>query len=125
MLANGNDYFITSDTPLVRELAPDTANKFAGPGLANPDVQVTMPLSPKMCLLATWNENAPKHLDLESEGVAHCNIMRAVHATRALYGPHDDDIRELARKYAETGLKVRIGDSDPASFSPVSVRRGE
>jgi Protein of unknown function (DUF4238) len=52
-------YFITSDNPLVRRVEAKTYHPIYGDhGFLNKTAEVSFPLSPKLLLLLTWEENA-------------------------------------------------------------------
>jgi hypothetical protein len=51
--AGGSEEFVTCDNP-VSWIDPTLAPGFWGSGLAMKGVEVTFPVGPKVCLLATW-----------------------------------------------------------------------
>lgn len=124
MSASSDSYFITGDDPVVCTLSPKNDLPF-GPSLGNPYVQVTFPLSPKACLLASWDENAPRRINLPSDGVRHCNTWRAIHATRELYGPREDEaVRQLARQYRDARPNSAVDLDEGDELSRVFLHRG-
>jgi hypothetical protein len=52
---NGSDPFLTSDSPAVVFNPTLPPNSFYGPGLAQDDIEVSLPLSPDLALMAQWN----------------------------------------------------------------------
>jgi hypothetical protein len=95
-----------------------------GGGLMDPKVQLTFPLSADRCLLATWEERAPKEITLDADRVKFTNKMRAVYARRFLFGPiRDAGVEALGVKYKDRRPSLKISGFGPADYSPVSLRR--
>lgn len=100
--------FITSDSPVVREIPPEQYHPMMGPGLMNPSIVVSFPCSPHLCWLGAWKE-MPASAVISKEGAKAVNRLRAVHAERYLYSSVlDSGLSKLAKKYRDHGLKLRL-----------------
>ena len=102
-------YFITSDNPLVRVVDPKSHHPIYGDrGFMNKTAEVTLPLSPKVLLLLSWDESLRSIGALERDGVHQVNVIRAAHSERYLFAHiNDKRIAKLA--------KDEEGDSAAAS----------
>lgn len=121
MHADGGEFFVTSDNPLVR-LIPGGGAMTDG-GCFNDRAQVTMPLTPKACWLATWNRDAKRSFRLPRKPVRMTNVMIAADAEKQVYADRlDGGISNLVRKYRDgrPSLKLHGAQFQP---SPVSLRR--
>jgi hypothetical protein len=79
-------YFITSDNPLVREVDPKTCRAFYGDhGFLNKTAEVSLPLSPGLVLLLSWDGNASTLGWLDRDNVRKANAARAAHSERYLF----------------------------------------
>jgi hypothetical protein len=125
MRAQAPRYFITSDNPVVFRVPVQHRDPvLGGGGLMDPKVQLTFPLSADRCLLATWEERAPKEITLDADRVKFTNKMRAVYARRFLFGPiRDAGVEALGVKYKDRRPSLKISGFGPADYSPVSLRR--
>lgn len=99
--------FITSDSPVVREIPPQHHHPLMGPGLKNPFIRVSLPLSPNLMWLGTWDEDLPESAVARKEFVKLLNKLRAVHAERFLYSRiYRSGVGKLGAKYRDSGWKV-------------------
>ncbi|WP_194725444.1 DUF4238 domain-containing protein [Noviherbaspirillum malthae] len=73
--------FVTSDTPAV--YFDPTAYKrqpiYRSPGLACIDIEVTLPLSPQLCLILTHRPDFHGYIDISSEALNELNRLRIAH----------------------------------------------
>ena len=73
-----NGYFITSDNPVAREVHPKTRHPIYGDhGFTNKAAEVTVPLSPKVLLLLSWNQSIPDLAAIARDDVRKLNEVRA------------------------------------------------
>jgi hypothetical protein len=70
-------FFITSDWPFCM-LNPKLIGSFYGPGLAQKDVEVTIPLSPRIALLATWDTPDTRFSGVGADTVSAINKRTAL-----------------------------------------------
>ena len=99
--------FITSDSPVARDLPPEHHYAMMGPGFVNPEIQVSLPLSPRLCWLGTWNEEMAGSIVLPKEIAKTLNRLRAIHSEKYLYSStYDPGLSKLAVKYREFGWKL-------------------
>lgn len=99
--------FITSDSPVARDLPSGYRNPWMGPGFLNPEIQVSLPLSPRLCWLGTWKEEMAGSIVLPKEFAKALNRLRAIHAEQYLYASsYDSGLSKLAKKYHGYGWKL-------------------
>ena len=99
--------FITSDSPVVRDVSRKNRDPLTGPGFANPDIQVSLPLSPRIAWFASWNEDMPEELQITREHVKAFNLLRAFHSERHLYSStYRPDVSKLAARCQGSGYKL-------------------
>jgi hypothetical protein len=74
-------FFITCDNPLVRYVDPRTCHPIYGDhGFLNKTAEVIFPLSPKLLLLMSWNQNALELGTLKRNHVDVINRTLAAHS---------------------------------------------
>lgn len=106
--------FILSDSPLV----------ISKPGLADPQTQVSLPLSPKKMWIGHWDKGAPRIQRLRREHVFAMNRMRASSADRYLYANRRDDaLLRFCKKYAGPKPVFEVTGDGLAPMAPVAIRR--
>lgn len=125
IFAPENRYFITSDNPVTRVVAKEHFHPIYGDGgFLNRDVQVTVPLTPQVCLLAHWNESLPPEVNASSEQAKSINRTRAFYSERFLFAPKfDAGIKSLAAKYKGTGLAAQVTGAGPETPAEVVMKR--
>jgi len=118
-------YFVTSDNPLVRQVAPKTAHPIYGDhGFLNKTAEVSFPLSPRLLLLLSWNEGAKELGALPRKHVEALNVIRAAHADRYLFAHISDNrIAKLAEKYKDSRPSATTKGFGPDAFAPIRVAR--
>ena len=78
LLTAGHGFFITSDNPVVREVDPQSRHPIYGDhGFLNRSAEVTFPLSRKLLLLLSWDQDAPDQAELKREHFELMNNARA------------------------------------------------
>jgi hypothetical protein len=102
---DGAETFVTSDNPLVLE---DVGEGEAKPlGIMNPNIEVSMPLSPTTVALARWGESAGYgYGPLDSDHVASINRRTINRALRFVYASTKSD-ELLATVVAAQGKQAR------------------
>jgi hypothetical protein len=87
-----NKVFITSDNPIVI--------LHNGLGLIDPNLEISLPLSPNCCLLVHRNNSLSENINLSIERLNMFNDLRALYAERFLFSSQNESsISELAKKY--------------------------
>jgi len=120
-----DDYFITSDNPVVRWVDPKTRHPIYGDhGFQNMTVEVTFPLSPKYLLLLSWQDAVPDRAVFDRNRVDLTNTARAAQSERYLYAHmHDKRIEQLAAKYKDSRPNITTEGFGPKNFAPIEVAR--
>jgi uncharacterized protein DUF4238 len=100
-----DDMFWTSDCP-VYWLNPKSQTPLFGHGLAAKDIELTFPLSPQVCLLATWSQTIPPVKRLDQLGVTHAQRRAIAGAQRFAFCSSEQAARDA--------LAVRQSDNQAA-----------
>jgi hypothetical protein len=118
-------YFVTSDNPLVRIVKPRPYHRMYGDhGFLNKTAEVSLPLSPKVLLLLSWDETALERGALGRKHVTALNRVRAVYCERYLYGHvRDKRLEELAAEFKGSRPGMTMLGFGPKKFAAVSVVR--
>ena len=99
--ATGTSRFCTCDNPVVRHVPANSPGHHLGPGLRNKSVEVTFPLSKKICALATWASEEVLHVDVADEVVDHIAERTVHYATEHVYsGVYDENLMALVKKHS-------------------------
>ncbi len=92
-----DSFFITSDNPLVIQTKR---------GLVDPDLQISLPLSPEYCLFI-HKDKALRTVIISTQQLKQLNTLRAGHAERNLFShKNDGGIAKLAKKYQNHKMSV-------------------
>jgi hypothetical protein len=83
LVAPAGSCFVTSDNP-VSWVDPTPRPHFLGHGLAMPNIELTFPLSPNLCLMGTWREFIGRE-ETNSDVVNQANWRRVISATRFVF----------------------------------------
>jgi hypothetical protein len=107
-----SEFFITSDQPVAR-ITPQRSPSFYGDGgFMNPNVQVTLPLSPDRLLILTWDARADIRsgpIPIQKSMVRIKNKQRALFAEAQVYADRRDaGIQALTEKYKEQHANIEI-----------------
>lgn len=98
--------FITGDSPVVREVDPEFQHPMEGPGFKNRFVVVSLPISPRLCWIGTWNGAMPGTVVVTKNQVKSLNRSCAIHAERYLYAStRQRGFSKLAVKYHGPGAQ--------------------
>lgn len=120
----GDSRFITSDNPVVQWVPPQYRHPFRGAGLKSKHVEVTFPLSPKVCWLGHWKKEEPKRIHADVEWVKQANRIRAASAERFLYSHvQSSGILRLAKKYADSQSVIQMDGPGPDQRAEIRVVR--
>lgn len=115
-------YFITCDSPVFR-FVPEGAGfgAYGDGGFINPAAEVTLPLSPDVCLLITGRDLGSEYLELPRRSVEMLNEMRATSADRFLYSHQADaPLADLGTRFKHAGMRLEIEGGGP--YAEVEVR---
>jgi len=91
-------WFITSDSPFSM-WNPKSNSSWHGHGLLYQDIEVCLPLSREISLLATWNEEMQRQIDLPQGLVAEVNRSSIVSADRFIFSPRKNFIGSQYLKF--------------------------
>jgi hypothetical protein len=81
--------FITSDCPFSM-WNPKAQAPWFGHGLAHKDIEVSLPFSKKICLLASWKERTRQHLDVPPHAVELVNQFRVSFSDKFIISSRKD-----------------------------------
>lgn len=117
-------FFITSDNPLMRRVDPKTRHPIYGDhGYLNKTAQVTFALSPKIALMLTWDERAPRYFPVSLQSVTSLNHDLAARAERYLYCHLEHKhVQKLSRQFAGK-RQSHLHGIGPSHFAEVRVTR--
>lgn len=87
-------WFITSDSPFNMR-NPKSNSPWYGHGLRYQDIEVTIPLSRQICLLATWKKGLWPHIDIPQLVVEELNHDRIVASDKFIISSKNDFIGSL------------------------------
>ena len=105
LIAPPDKYFFTSDDPVCCWARPDKRGLFGAVGPANDFVEITIPLSRRVCAFGSWEKAPPKlyHL-MPSEMIDDINFRTVVNGWRFIYGPREDNqILKMVGEVLENG----------------------
>jgi hypothetical protein len=94
----GKAWFITSDNPFSMR-NPKSNSPLYGHGLMSQDIEVTIPLSKQICLLATWKKGLWPHIDVPQLVVEELNHDRIAASDKYIISPRNDFIGSQYLKY--------------------------
>lgn len=102
LLAPATDYFITSDSPTVwyNPAAYKWPPFFRSPGLAQGEIEVTMPLTPHHALFLSHNDRITGYLQLPSRIVRELNRRTRFHCDQWFISRHG----EILQEWFEAGI---------------------
>jgi len=108
LVADGNEAFLTSDSPMVRVLPYGGGLAVEGPFLSE-DVEITLPLSKSHALYCSWTSVGSNHIRVRTAVTREINRRTVISAARFVYAPirsrHLN--QRLVQKYAHAN-PVRI-----------------
>lgn len=92
-------FFFTSDHPICRWIPPEKRNIYSG-GFTDQDIEITFPLSRRVCACGHWTKSWPKtHNEVSAEIVNTINRRTVRNARHFIYGPiKDAQIAELVQE---------------------------
>ncbi|HHT9106748.1 MAG TPA: DUF4238 domain-containing protein [Candidatus Wujingus californicus] len=91
-------WFITSDNPFSMR-NPKSNSPWYGHGLMSQDIEVTIPLSKQICLLATWEKGLWPHINVPQLVVEELNHDRIEASDKFIISPRKDFIGSQYLKY--------------------------
>lgn len=119
-----SQHLVTSDNPVVR-LSPKKGwpPVYGDGGFLNPDVWVTVPLSPRRVLELSWREQPTGGVyPANKQRGRACNRFRAIYAERYVFASErDEGIVKLCKKRGKPGLQLESSEGDASM--PVKVTR--
>ena len=87
--SSGNDYFITSDSPVFLLNTADGTTSYAG-GLAEPHIELSCPLTRNLGLIATWNDKQTEEFPAPHSLVENINKRTGYYASYIIISPSVD-----------------------------------
>jgi hypothetical protein len=119
------EFFITCDNPVVRHVDPKTRHPFYGDhGFFNKTAEVIFPLSPKLLLLMSWNENVPELGTFKRGRADLINRSLAAHSDRYLYAHvHQERLIQLAAEFRDMWPEMTTKGFGPDKFGEIKVLR--
>lgn len=103
--------FITSDSPVVVRFRKGNGVAFGG-GFAHPTAQVTLPISPRVCLYLSRTFNR-KSASVNSAFVKMVNRRMAINAERYVFASSmSEGIERLVKKYSDTRQSPRCDKAE-------------
>ncbi len=118
-------FFITTDSPVVRDTDPTTHHPIFGDGgFFNKTVEVKYPLSPQRLLMMTWRNDRDGFSSAARPQVEKCNRGLAARADNYLYA-HIQDIRleRLAKEFRSSRQSMTIQGIGPKKYAETRVAR--
>lgn len=115
LIAPESSQFITSDDPYVMSRAHRPGDPaWVGPGIKIMGTEITLPLTPKVCLLMSPSIKGVSHRTADQGTVREINLRTASHCRRFLYGGNEILLRSLVKRLLldERGMsepKVIVG----------------
>jgi|GEM_PF-1227151 len=107
---NGN--FVTSDDPVVI-LRPEAIKKYGAdaigsrPGLLFKDVELTVPLSKNMVLLATWEMDQSQYSIISQELVKAINHRTITHSSERVVNKSEESAKAVKSRYSQTAYNQK------------------
>lgn len=116
-------YFISSDSPVYR-FVPEGKDfgAYGDGGFANPAAEITLPLSPRACLLITGTELSSERVSLPGDSVRMLNEMRAASADRFLYSHRSELLADLGSRFSQPGIRLELDGGGPYADVEVLTR---
>ena len=89
-----NRRFLTSDDPVVAKIQDEKGALLIKPGWGHPSIEVTSPISPRLCFVATWGQGQGR-IDLDGDSVLIINELRVLMSQMFVYSRRREDIQHL------------------------------
>jgi hypothetical protein len=121
------EYFITSDNPLIKSVDPRSFHPIYGDGgFANNTLEVSFPLSPELLLVMSHDTNASNLKLYPLEQVYKINQALAANSERYLFAhKYDPQIKDLAKKYKDSKTTTIVDGFGPDKFAETKVKRSK
>ncbi len=99
--APAGSYFFTNDDPLCCWPPPGTSILYRGIGPADKDVEITFPLSRRICAVGVWKPFCPKeYLPITAKQVSAINYRTVANSWHFVYGPtRNEEILKLVEEF--------------------------
>ena len=109
LLAPSGSQFITSDDPYVMVKPKKPSDPFwLGPGIKVPGTEITLPLTPKICLLMSPSLVGVHSKKINQKTVRMINLRTASNSRRFIYGGNEVLLRSLVKRLALNDRGVRM-----------------
>jgi Protein of unknown function (DUF4238) len=107
--APAGNYFFTSDDPFCCWPPPGTSTLYRGIGPSDKDVEITFPLSRRICAVGVWKPFCPKeYLPITAKQVDAINHRTVPNSWHFVYGPtRDEQILKLVEQFV--AIKTKHG----------------
>ncbi|WP_405105669.1 DUF4238 domain-containing protein [Paenibacillus sp. FSL K6-1217] len=83
--ASKNQYFVTSDNPVILNNPDEKQINLSFSGWENPGIHLTFPLSSNMCLRATWTKRSKIYVKADLKFMRAINFRTSFYATRYVF----------------------------------------
>jgi len=105
-----DDYkFVTSDNPIHRRTSTPGPPPFAGVGLLNKNVELTLPISKDLAFLGSWKD-VKGYVQLNNQMVREITRRTVLSASRFVFAPlRSQALNRLVQKCKDTAPKIIIG----------------
>jgi hypothetical protein len=106
--APAGTYFFTSDDPICCWPPPGTSSLYRGVGPSDKGVEITFPLSRRICAVGVWKPFCPKeYLPITTKQVDAINYRTVANSWHFVYGPtRDGQILKLVEEIAARKTKL-------------------
>ncbi len=121
------EYFITSDNPLIKSVDQKSVHPFYGDGgFTNNTLEVSFPLSPELLLVISHDTNTSNLKLYSLEQVYKTNQALAANSERYLFAhKYDPQIKDLAKKYRDSKPTIITDGFGPNKFADTKVKRSK
>jgi hypothetical protein len=118
-------FFITSDNPLLKQVAEGTTHPIYGDGgYMNKTVNVTFPLSPKKMLLLSHKKYPRSIWETPREYVDAANRARAAHAEADLHSHiKHKGLAKMALEFKDSRLSLLLKGGAPVAYADINSPR--
>ncbi len=92
LCAPPDKFFFTNDDPVCCWSPPDKRGPLGDVGPETPEVEITFPLSRRICAYGSWNLSPPLYSEMSSQQMNGINFRTILNGWNYVYGPTKDDL---------------------------------